>query len=193
MKVIAVKRGHRAVTEAFLDHDITGNNREESLQQCDKNRERIDELNLKLISAAMSRDGPGEGGGGHQHWNAPECHAGSPGCVTHSAHPGLDVNIRGLGQMTGQMTALMFAAAAQKGHTCLQTLLDHGALTDIKNKDVDTARPLYEAEYDHPDIAGELLVREADVNIINNDKIPALQLAEERQKSRFCLDSESWD
>ena len=38
---IAVKRGHRAVAEAFLDHGITGYNREESLQQCDKNRETI--------------------------------------------------------------------------------------------------------------------------------------------------------
>ena len=50
---IAVKRGHRTAVEAFLDHGITGYNREESLQQCDNNRERINELNEKLRNAAM--------------------------------------------------------------------------------------------------------------------------------------------
>ena len=33
---IAVKRGHRAAAEIFLDNGITGYNREECLQQCDK-------------------------------------------------------------------------------------------------------------------------------------------------------------
>ena len=33
---IAVKRGHRDAAEAFLAHGITGYNREECLQQCDK-------------------------------------------------------------------------------------------------------------------------------------------------------------
>ena len=42
---IAVKRGHRAAAEAFLDHGITGYNREECLQQCDENRRRINEAN----------------------------------------------------------------------------------------------------------------------------------------------------
>merc|ERR1711911_210353 len=56
---IAVKRGHRAAAEAFLDHGITGYNREESLQQCDKNRKRINQANNKLISAAKSGDNPG--------------------------------------------------------------------------------------------------------------------------------------
>merc|ERR1711911_108026 len=53
---IAVKRGHRAAAEAFLDHGITGYNREESLQQCDNNRERINQANKKLLSATESGD-----------------------------------------------------------------------------------------------------------------------------------------
>ena len=53
---IAVKSGHRAAAEAFLDHGFTGYNREECLQQCDNNRERINEANKKLRSAAESSD-----------------------------------------------------------------------------------------------------------------------------------------
>ena len=45
---IAVKKGHREAAEAFLDHGITGHNREERLQQCDKKRERVNEINEKL-------------------------------------------------------------------------------------------------------------------------------------------------
>ena len=55
----AVKRGHRAAAEAFLDHGFTGYNREECLQQCDKNRERINQANEILISAAKSGDNQG--------------------------------------------------------------------------------------------------------------------------------------
>ena len=51
-----MKRGHRAAAEAFLNHGITGYNREECLQQCDNNRERINQANEKLRFAAQSGD-----------------------------------------------------------------------------------------------------------------------------------------
>ena len=41
---------------------------------------------------------------------------------------------------------------------------------------------MYEAEYDHPDIAGELPARKGDDNIVNNDKISTLQLAEAEER-----------
>ena len=155
---IAVKRGHRAVAEAFLDHGITGYNREECLQQCDNNRARINELNKKMISAARSGDNQGveaaleEGAeittkDSHDetglHLSAEHGHQS---VVLTLLTQGLDANIKG----SGQRTALMMAA--QFGHLpCVQTLLDHGALTDLQDKWGDTALMLA-AKYDPLDV-----------------------------------------
>ena len=52
----AVKRGHKAAVKAFLDHGIgiTGYNRVECLQLCGNNRNKINQLNKKLRSAAYN-------------------------------------------------------------------------------------------------------------------------------------------
>ncbi len=143
---IAVKRGHRAAAEAFLDHGITGYNREESLQQCDNNRERINQANKKLISASQSGDNLGvevaleEGaeitskdsyGNTGLHLSA---YYGHQSVVLTLLTRGLDPNIRD----DWQETALM--RAARMGQLpCVQTLLEHGALIDLKDKWGDTA------------------------------------------------------
>ena len=76
------------------------------------------------------------------------------------------------------MTALMWAARG--GYlTCLQTLLDHEALIDLKDDYGDTAL-MKAAFFNNPDIMAELLARQADVNIVNNNEKTALQLAEEK-------------
>ena len=68
--------------------------------------------------------------------------------------------------------------AAEKGHlSCLQTLLHHKALTDLKDTSGNTAL-MFAAEYNHPEIVGMLMANKADVNIKNNDKKTAFQIAE---------------
>ncbi len=183
---IALKRGHRAAAEAFLDHGITGYNREDCLHLCDKNREKIDELNKTLISAVKSGDNPevkavlAKGAETNSrdinshtglHWSAL---LGHQSVLLTLLKRGLDPNIRGCGENTSLMDA------AERGHlTCVQTLLEHGALTDLKNKFGDTAL-MKAADRNYPDIVGELLARQADVNIVNYRGKTALQLAQEK-------------
>ena len=76
---------------------------------------------------------------------------------------GLDVNIRG----EFERTALMEAANWGKT-TCVQTLMDHGALTDLQDYRGYTALMFaVQSTLSNPDIVGELLVRQADVHIVN--------------------------
>ena len=181
----AVKRGHRAAAEAFLDHGITGYNREECLQQCDNNRERINKLNEEVISAATSGDNQGveasleEGaeitstdkwGDNGLHLSAKEGHQS---VVLTLLTRGLDPNIRGYKQSTGLMLAAVY------GHLpCVQTLLDYGALTDLKDEFGDTAL-MEAAKSNYPDIVAEILGKGANDKIVNNAGKSALQLAEE--------------
>ena len=160
--------------------------REECLQQCDNNR---DKLNEKMLSAAESGDNPGmeaaledgaeitstdEDGDTGLHLSV---QAGHQSVVLTLLTRGLDPNIRA-GAGRSRMTALMWAAG--RGHlTCAQTLIQHGALTDLQDVGGYTAL-MRAAKYNYPDIAGELLARQADVNIVNENGKTALQLAEEK-------------
>ena len=189
---IAVKRGHRTAVEAFLDHGITGYNREESLQQCDKNRERINELNEKLRNAAMYgynqrleealKDGAeitstNSGGDNGLHLSAID---GRQSVMLTLLTWGLDPNIRG----HGRGTALTMAAGEGRP-PCVQTLLQHGALTNLQDNWGNTAL-IWPAKYNKLEIVAELLAKKADVNIVNDDKKTALQLAEERSNQDRC-------
>ena len=51
---LAMRWGHREAAEMFLDHGIIGYTREQCLEECNKNRERIVLLNMKMLSAAKS-------------------------------------------------------------------------------------------------------------------------------------------
>ena len=90
---------------------------------------------------------------------------------------GLDINIRG-GWGSLKSTALM--RAAEYGQLpCVQTLLEHGALIDLKDGEGYTAL-MKAAKGNYLDIVAELLSRQADVNIVNDYKKNALQYAEEK-------------
>ena len=208
---IAVKRGHRAAAEAFLNQGITGYSREECLEQCDENRERIDEANKKMISAAWEGDNQefmaalekgaeitstNRSGDTGLHLGAMQGHQS---VVLTLLTRGLDPNIRG----EEQRTALMHAAGrgqiflrmrewSENDHlSCVQTLLEYGALADLKDRNGDTAL-LIAVKKNYPDIVAELLARQADVNIVNEEKIIALQLAEEENNEDIVKLLEAW-
>ena len=196
---IAVRKGDRATTEAFLDHGTIGYNREKCLEQCDKNRELIQ----KLISAAGSGDNQaveaalvegaeitstdctleGMEGDTGLHYSARDGHQS---VLLTLLNRGLDENIRG----RFQKTALM--CAAEWGNlTCLQTLLDNGALLDLEDESGITAL-MYAAKRNYPDITTELLVRGADKKIVNNDEKNALQIAKEEDNEDVVRLLEAW-
>ncbi len=154
-------------------------------QQCDNNRERINEANKKLISAAESGVNQdveaaleagakitstlGDDNG--LHLSASEGHQS---VVLTLLAWGLDPNIRG----QQLLTALMYAAVG--GHLpCAQTLLDHGALTDLKDEYGDTAL-MHAASSNYSDIVAEFLDKGANDKIKNNEEKTDLQLAEEK-------------
>ena len=79
------------------------------------------------------------------------------------------------------LTALM--KAVDKGHRpCIQTLLEHGALIDLQDGFDGNTALMKAAMHNQPEIIGELLARQADVNIVNNEGKTALQLAEELEE-----------
>ena len=101
----------------------------------------------------------------------------------------IDVNIRD-GANT-KWTALINAAYFDK-ISCLQILLENGAEPDLKSeKDGQTAL-MYSSIEDYPDILAELLVKNADMNILNNDGENAIQLAQEYNSQDAAKLLEAW-
>ena len=184
---LAVKGGHREAAEMFLDHGIIGYTREECLEECNKNRERIVQLNMEMLSAAKSGENDSvirlleEGaeitskkkyGDMGIHLSA---YGGHNPVIKTFLDKGIDVDIKG-GRF--QWTALI--NAANYGHlTSLKLLLDAGADPDLIAQDGYTA--LSRASINnYPEIVSELLRRGADETIEDKTGRSAKQWAEKR-------------
>merc|ERR1711911_148950 len=76
--------------------------------------------------------------------------------------------------------------------SCLQILLDNGVNPDLKDEEKGQTVLMHAASKNYPDVLAELLLKGADLNILNNAGKSAIQLAQENNSQDVAKLLEAW-